>query len=74
MEKLGKEVVWNHESGSESLGDELSAALCGKIKVLRILEEEKAVAGSTFLLRLKERNVHAEYEDRYVMRCIFIKV
>lgn len=74
MKRLGKEVVWNHESGSESCSNELSAALCGKIKVLRILEEEKAVAGSTFLLRLKERNVHAEYEDRYLTLCIFMKL
>lgn len=35
-EKLGKELIWNHESRSESLSDELSAALRGKMKELRI--------------------------------------
>lgn len=73
-EKLGKELIWNHESRSESLSDELSTALCGKIKVLRILKEEKAVAGSMFLLTVKERNMNAEYEDRYLMLHVFIKL
>ena len=49
--------------------------LCvGRFKVLRILKEEKPVAGSMFLLMMKERNMHAEYEDRCLMLRFFIKL
>lgn len=70
--ELGEELIWNRESRSESLSDGLSAAVCGKLKELRISKEEAAVAGSMFLLLVRGGNVHAQCEGRYLMLHVFI--